>query len=61
MPHYLVTITTGEFRGKRGVVIDYDIEQNEFTIRVNVSDTHIIWVWVPPHFTDIKQSHANQL
>jgi ribosomal protein L24 len=54
MPHYLVTITTGEYRGKKGVVIDYDAEQNEFTIRVNVSDTHIMWVYVPPHFTDIK-------
>lgn len=60
-PRYLVTITTGEHRGKQGVVIHYDIEQNEYTIRINVSDTHIIWVWVPPHFTNIKQSHANQL
>ena len=54
-PHYFITITTGEHSGKKGVVIDYDIEQNEYTIRINVSDTHIIWVWVPPHFTDIKQ------
>jgi len=55
MPHYLVTITNGEFRGKKGVVIHYSEIENEFTIRVNVSATHILWVCVPPHFTDIKK------
>lgn len=53
MPY--ITITAGEFRGKKGVVIDFDEANNELTIRINVSATHIIWVWVPPHFTNIKQ------
>jgi len=52
IPYNLVTITTGEFQGKTGKVIHYDAILKEYTIKIQVSATHIIWLWVPVHFTN---------
>ena len=55
------TILSGPDKGKRGTVIHYDEQENELTIRFELFPFHIMWIWVAPHETDLKQNnHVRQ-